>query len=239
MTVSALTDFELTIDQIVLSAYRKAGLLHYAQGLDVSRGTYGRMELGTILDNLQADGAQVRSVTFKDLVMVSGTYQYSFTPDVMDTIGDGSFIPSTDDVNKPSSATPIIQMDRARWQALASKAAESSRQTQYYLERFESTVQAWLWPIPTDTGATARFMAQVHYPNVNVGGNTVKLERQWAQYLIYQLAYELALSQGKSAERRQELREGAAMRLRLCKGFSSQHTGIQAMVDHPTGWGNY
>lgn len=239
MTVAATTTFELTIDQIVLAAYRQAGLLHYSQGLDQARGNYGRTQLATIIDLLQAEGTQVRCVTFTDLTLTSGMFQYSFGQEVIDVIGDGSLIASTDDAAKPASATPILQMDRARWQALASKAAESSRPIQYYAERFGLVVQAWLWPIPSDTGSIARFMTQVHYPDVSNGSNTAKLERQWAQYLIWQLAYELSLSQGKSADKRQELLRGAQYRLQLCKGFSNQHTGSQMMLDHPTGWGNY
>jgi hypothetical protein len=239
VTVAATSSFELTIDQIVLAAYRQAGLLHYSQGLDQSRGSYGRTNLATIIDLLQAEGTQVRCVTFTDLVLEEGTAQYSFGQEVIDVIGDGSLISSSDDPDKPASATPIMQMDRARWQALASKAAESSRPVQYYAERFGLVTQAWLWPTPTDTNSIARFMTQVHYPDVNNGSNTVKLERQWAQYLIWQLAYELSLSQGKSADKRQELRAGAQYRLQLCKGFSNQHTGAQMMLDHPTGWGNY
>lgn len=239
MTVAATTSFELTIDQIVLAAYRQAGLLHYAQGLDSARGSYGRTMLATIIDLLQAEGTQVRCVTFTDLTLESGTFQYSFGQEVIDVLGDGALISSDDDPDKPAATTPILQMDRARWQALSSKAAESSRPTLYYAERFGTVVQAWFWPIPSDPGAIARFMTQVHYPDVNNGSNTVKLERQWAQYLIWQLAYELALSQGKSADKRQELRAGAQYRLQLCKGFSNQHTGSQMILDHPTGWGNY
>jgi len=239
LTVATTTTFELTIDQIVLTAYRQAGLLHYAQGLDNARGSYGRTQLATIIDLLQAEGTQVRCVTFTDLTLEEGTFQYSFGQEVIDVIGDGSLISSTDDPDKPALATPIMQMDRARWQSLASKAAESSRPAEYYAERFNLLVQAWLWPIPTDTGSIARFMTQVHYPDVNNGSNTVKLERQWAQYLIWQLAYELSLSQGKSADKRQELLRGAQYRLQLCKGFSNQHTGSQTMLDHSTGWSRY
>lgn len=239
MTVATTTTFELTIDQIVLAAYRQAGLLHYSQGLDNARGSYGRTGLATIIDLLQAEGTQVRAVTFTDLTLTSGTFQYSFGQEVIDVIGDGALIASTDDTLKPQSSTPIIQMDRARWQSLASKAATSSRPVQYYAERFGLVTQVWLWPIPVDTGSTARFVTQVHYPDVSNGGDTVKLERQWAQYLIWQLAYELSLSQGKGADKRQELRAGAQYRLQLCKGFSNQHTGAQMMLDHPTGWGNY
>jgi hypothetical protein len=235
MTVSATRTRELSINELVKSAYVMAGLLNYAQPLDNARGQWGRTLLETVTKNLEAQGIQVRSRGFETVALTTPTDRYNLSADVLDVIGPGQYLPaSTTDIEHASSETMVEMVDQTRWHQLPTKDA-TGLPVLFWPNRAGALIEARVWPRPSENG-WIRFPVQLLYPDSTDSNATPGLERPWAQYFIFELAWQLAESQEKSGEKVMRLQRTAQQKLMECRGFSAQRAGSQIIIDHDTGW---
>lgn len=238
MAVATTSTRELDVTQICLAAYKLAGLMPNeagAAGVQWDRRTpFAKDLLQTILDELSSEGVFARAVSFLNLTLVSGTYIYSLPASVFDVIENGAYIAASEtDITKASSETPVVQRDRETWQTMSAKAA-ASRPVIFFTDRDANPIQVRLWPIP-DEAATIRFQCHRLLADVTDGNATVDLERFWQQYLMWELAHQLAVSANK-LEHAQYLSAQAATKKERAKAQANQGTSSYMYLDHETAW---
>lgn len=239
MSVSTTTP-EFNIDQMVLYAYRRAGLKGPDLSLTDSEGAAGRVELQLEIDSLIAEGLMRRVVDFFNLTpLVAGVFAYTMPSYVLDVVQAGMFIdPTQTDITQASSETIIRQCTREEWHEVSSKNA-SGRPVMYYPHRPTALVEVRFWPVPSasEAGGTVRLQVNKLRADTLLGTDTVDAERHWLQYLVDKTAYRLAMASSLPADRCMLLKQDATESLGKCKGASNQKAPQQLVLDHPTVWG--
>lgn len=236
MTVNSSRTTEYNIDQLVLTAHRLAGLAHISQDMTTEQGAWGRQLLELTMKHLETLGVQVRVREFVEVTMVVGTDRYELEADVLNVTGAGAYIREDEpDIEHASSELQVTLIDHMQWQQLSAKSAEGNP-TLCYVHRAGALVEIRLWPTPTEAG-TLRLPVQLLYPDSTDGNKTPGTERPWAQYLTYELAWQLAESGEKSREKIGSLQGVAAQKLKECRGFSQEKVPYQMQFCHPVGRG--
>lgn len=236
MTIATSRTRRLTIDHIVLTAYRLAGLLNENQEAPLVKRLAAYTLLETIVDENQIYGLYAREITFETIVLTTGEDEYDLDETTFDVISDAMYIPA--DASDPDHAdgeTVVAQIDRESWQRLSAKGA-TSIPTQFYTDRTNDTaVKVKLWPIPNENG---RIRFQVHRlaADNNDGGKTLDLERFWSQFIIWELAHQLATSNSLSMDRILHLQQTAQAKLLACRAYANPRGSQQGYLDHSTGW---
>jgi len=237
MTEALTASTNPTIDAIVTSAYRKAGLLSVYQTPDTPQKAAARLTLDDIVKETSAEGVFARSVQMTLVELVEGQTDYTMDGDVLDVIGTGMFIDATQtDVNHASSETPIMPIDREAWQRLSARAA-TGRPYQYFADRSQDPIVIRIWPMP-DAGNLGHMRFQTHRlpADVTQGGVTAPFQRYWTQYLVWELAHQLAVESSLDLGRCAYLAAQAQMKFKKAKGYSTQQKPTQAKLYHPTAW---
>ncbi len=91
--------------------------------------------------------------------------------------------------NQDLMMSPI---SRSEYMALPNKAQQSSRPTQYYLER-TITPTVYLWPTPQDTSITLIYNTMRSVQDVGDFTNTADMVQRFADALVSELAVRLAV----------------------------------------------
>ncbi len=237
MTVNSSRTKEYNIDDLVLVAHRRAGLVHIAQGMSEEQGAWGRQLLELTMKHLETLGVQVRVQEFETIQLTAGEGIYSMSADVLDIIGPGAYIGADDpDPDHPSSTIQVSLISQMQWQQRSAEAAEGNP-TRAYVHRAGALVQAWLWPLPVEDGQI-RFPVQLLFPDCTDGSKTPGTQRPWAQYLTFELAWQLADAADKSRDKVGSLKGVANEKLKECRGFSAERVPYQISMNHPIGRGH-
>ena len=237
MTISSTRGIPLTVGKIVEFGYRYAGLLGDEQTLsDTSmKANIGATMLDTIIDALQAEGVYAHSVDFQNVPMVVGQRDYVFADSILDLVGEGAYIDSTEtDIEKANAETVVQQIDRETWQRLSSKAS-TGRPTLYFVERTGTGVTARVWPLPDQAG-TIRFQVQQLPADTFDQSSTPDLKVYWQQYMIWELAHQLALSNSLDINKVSYLGKNARQKKDRARAFANQHVPNIAKVSHAGPW---
>lgn len=234
MTINSSRTTEFDVGQIVLMGYRMAGLLNEHQPLNSAQTNAGKALLETIVKHLQVYGITARAVTFEVVTVTAGTREYTLSADVFDVLGTASWIDAGEDPAAADGEMTVTMMDRETRQRIGSKAATGSVSL-FYSDRTVVPNKVWLWPIPADSGYL-RF--QVHRLSADSTDTTKTpdLERYWAQYLIWELAYQLATANSLAPERLLLLKNEAKEKLVACKAYARPRGAFVMGIVHPTGW---
>lgn len=238
MTVSSTATFEFNIGQIVLMAWRDAGLKSIYQSLTTQEVSDGIDKLTRISMASHAKGLFARTVEFQTVTLASGTDTYPLTADILDVVGSGMYADPTQPT-PANSETMVAPKLREQWHELAAKSA-SSRPTLFYVDRDTSTAKVVVWPIPGASEAGGRIRFQVHRFRADVRdpNATVDYERYWTDYLVAELAAKLALSNALPLPRYQALQAVAMSKLNECRAMSKEKPNQQFSVAHRSGWRN-
>lgn len=194
MTVATDRTQEFTVDEIVLHAYRLAGLLNEAQALSVSKAANGRAAMQFALQRLEAEGMFARSTVFHYLTLESGTQSYAVDASVINVVGRAYYLPEGEDETQGEVEHSVAPIGAEEWASLTPKNA-SGMPTKYWLDR--STMTLWVDPIPDEAGKL-RLQAQQLRATSLRGTVTPDVERWWSDYLRYQVAHDLALSNSRN-----------------------------------------
>lgn len=236
MTVSSSRGIDYDIDDIVLQAFQQAAVMalteDYTHPLWESYSSFGRKRLDAIINEIPTSGGIALATEFYDLTLSEGTYRYDLPAYTLTVNGDGKFMDSTEtDTTKASSETVVKQIGRDQWHALSSKDGEGDP-TLMYIHRATSPLQVWFWPIPDDANSTVRLPLHRVATSAATGSNTLELRGYWTQYLVYELAFTIALANTMPAETYRPLGDKARTLRKRAVAYSMDHTGSQIVVSH-------
>jgi hypothetical protein len=237
MTVSSTRGTELTVTQIVETAYRMAGLMSIEEGTDGvnwnKKFTHATILLDTILDEVETYGVYARQTVLENTPLTEDDYTYTMQDYVLDIVGDGMYIDADEtDLTKASGETLVKQIRREEWHRISSKDAEG-RPSLFFFDR--SLLEVKLWPLPDDAG-TIRFQIYKFASDAYEGGATLEFRQYWNQYFIWELAHQLATSQKIPIDRCSYLNKRAKEKLNRARAWANQHPDTQLTVGHTTAW---
>lgn len=241
MTVATTPSALLSINELILLAYKRAGILPVEARLSganmVPKLEHGRKTLGLILDALATEGFVARTSSFYDLPLVAGEPYYTLPNDVLDVHGDAMMVPADSPDTKFTSGELVCkQIDLFMWSTLTVKGSSSTRPQLYCVFRHGALVNLRLWPVPTEAG-TLRLAITRLLGGTDTGTKNADLERFWYDCLVWQLAYYIAVDSSMPADRVSLLAGIAESKKRQCVNFSFEHTsGPQAVIDYTTQW---
>jgi hypothetical protein len=241
VTVSTTPSERLSINQLILLAYKRAGVLPIEARLSGANMTpkleHGRLTLGLIMDALATEGFVARTDGFIDLPLVPGEPYYTLPDDVLDVHEDAMMVPADNaDTKFTSGELACKQVDLTTWSTLTVKGAISTRPQLYCVFRHRSEVNLRFWPVPSEAG-TMRLRTTRLFGGSGDGKLSPDLERFWYDCLVWQLAYYLAVDTSMPAEKVSLLAGIAESKKKQCVGFSFEHTGaVTAAPSYPTQW---
>lgn len=235
MTISTVPASRISINQLVLLAYKRAAIVPVEARLTGANMTpkleHGRQVLDLIMDELSAKGFVARTSGFYDLPMVAGEPYYSLPEDILDVHGEAMFVPEDNPDTKHTSGELVCkQIDQMSWATLTTKGSISTRPQLYCVFRHAATVGLRFWPVPSDAG-TMRLRTTRLFGGSGDGQKSADLERFWYNALVWQLAWHLAVDSTMPPAQLQLLSAVAEAKTAECLKFSFEHTSsIQATV---------
>lgn len=241
MTISTVPASRVSINTLILLAYKRAGIVPVEARLSGANMTpkleHGRQTLDLIMDSLAAKGFIARTSGFYDLPMVAGEPYYTLPDDILDVHGEAMFVPDENPDTKHTSGELVCkQIDQMAWALLTVKGSISTRPQLYCVFRHGATIGLRFWPVPSEPGAM-RIRTTRLFGGAGDGQKSVDLERFWYDALVWQLAYYLAVDSTMPPATIQMLQMTAEAKVAECVKFSFEHTAsIQAVVDTPSQW---
>lgn len=238
MTIASSSTAELTVNEIVLNAFRLASMQPLEQGPSgvqwERRATAARSFLETIIKSVETEGRLVKARRFYLLELTAGVASYELPEAIMDVYGDASYIPAGEDPAAPASEMVIRQQTMEEWQLLGGRDGQGTPSL-YFADRSGAAITVQLWQIPEEAG-TIRFQTYYLLANVSDGNATPELERYWAEYLTYRLASYVAEAGDQDRSKIRDLKAEAAMALQKAKGYSRERPGFRLNLRHPGPW---
>lgn len=198
MTISATSDFELTVDQLLTTALRSAGVLGAEDTADPAHLALGRVFLGMEMDALQAEGVVLRKIERTTLPVIAGTASYTLDTDTIGLVFGPDNVAGTI-VNSGNTENRVVALTPQEYvSTISDKTSTSSTPTFVVVER-QALVALTFWPIPSEN-VTFRYL-KVRLPRDSDPGNvTLDTARRWMKALCYGMAWQLAQSLGQKAE---------------------------------------
>lgn len=244
MVASSLPSTQISVNTLILIAYKRAGLLPVEAKLSganmVPKLEHGRQLLDIIMDNLAVKGFIARTMTFYDLPILAGESAYTMPDSVLDVFEDAMFVPGTptnEDTKFTTSEMPCKQIDLATWQNLTTKGTISTRPQLYAAFRGGANVVLKFWPVPSDAG-TMRVKTVRLLGDNSDGNKTPDLQRYWFDAIIWCLAYYVAVDSSMPTDKIQFLMQMAEAKKEECIGYSFEHTDMSASLNYQTQWSN-
>lgn len=237
------------IDEVILDAYKKAGLLpiEYGIGSDIqwqAKAAHGRRTLNRLLNSYSTHRFFEYFQRFAVVQMVVGQSSYALTVDILNIIDDGSYIPQSNDPEETDTTgeTPVKPMSAFRWNQLSSKAS-SGTPVHYYIERGQLLSSAGpltlhVWPMPSEAGKI-RFRAHRIPGDSSIGDSNPDFKRHWELWAVYALAYEFATDSSMGFEDRKLLRADRDEAFEVLKAYDTMNTPPDTIFVHSTPWSGH
>lgn len=235
MTITTVPASRISINQLSLLAYKRAGIVPVEARLSGANMTpkleHARQVLDLIMDSLAAKGFVARTSGFYDLPLVAGEPYYSLPEDILDVHGEAMFVPDDNPDTKHTSGELVCkQIDQMSWATLTTKGSISTRPQLYCVFRHAATVGLRFWPVPSEAG-TMRLRTTRLFGGSGDGSKSADLERFWYDALVWQLAAYLAVDSSMPQAQVTFLMQAAEAKIAECLKFSFEHTSsIQATV---------
>jgi hypothetical protein len=242
MAIASAPATESIIDQVVLSAFKKAGLLpiEYEIGADstwAAKSSHGRDILNRIIYSPEVNSSIDYFMDFDDVVLTANEQYYTMNSDVLNVIGDASYIPADNaDTKDTDGETIVTQINVHRWNTLSSKNA-SGRPSLFYVKRTGKSIQVRLWPQPDEAG-TIRFQVHTLAASSKVGSDDFDLRRYWENYLVHAVACELMVDSKMPVEDQTIVLAERNRLLVECKKAAEPNEPPVLILTHRTGWSN-
>jgi hypothetical protein len=235
VTISTLPSSRVSVNTLILLAYKRAGIVPVEARLSGANMTpkleHGRQVLDLIMDSLATEGFVARTSGFYDMAMVAGEPYYTLPDDILDVHGEAMFVPEENPDTKHTSGELVCkQIDQMTWATLTTKGSTSTRPQLYTVFRNGAAVSLRFWPVPSEAGVM-RLRTTRLFGGSGDGLKSVDLERFWYDCMVWYLAYYLAVDSSMPTETVAFLAGVAESKKRQCVQFSFEHTAsIQAVV---------
>lgn len=241
MTVSSSVGRQTTVGDMVTRAYRYAGLLHVSQTPDTSQATFGRELLEDVLDSLPAEGEFARAVDFYEYTLTAAevtaeTYKLTMGSEVLDLLDPAMYIPADEsDTDRADGETVMRLISIEEWHRYGAK-SPTGTPTRFMPYRVNDTLQAWVWPIPSEAG-TIRFKIHRKATDADTDNVTMDLQNYWMDFVKKRLAADLANSHSLPKSSVAYLDSQAREALQKAKGKANQRPGFQIHMTHKGPYG--
>lgn len=241
MAINANPSTVPTIDEVILDAYKKAGLLpvEFGIGSDIqwtARAAHGRRTLNRLLNAFSTERFFEYFVNLDVLDLVAGDHQYTLDADILNVIDDGSYIPASNDPEEEETQgeTPVKPMSAFRWNQLSSKGSEGTP-VLYFIERNAAQLVMRLWPVPSEAGKI-RFRTHRIPGSSSTGSDNPDFNRHWELWAVYALAYEFMADGSMPLEERQLMRADRDIAFEKLKAYDTNNTPPDVLFVHTTPW---
>lgn len=230
-----------TIDEVILDAFKKAGLvpIEYGIGSDVqwaARAAHGRRTLNRLLAHHSTERYFEYFVNLDVLDLAAGQHQYTLDADILNLIDDGSYIPASNDPEEEETKgeTPVKPLSGYRWNQLSSKQS-SGTPCHYFIERNQTALVVRLWPVPSEAGKI-RFRTHRIPGSSSVGSDNPDFKRHWEQWAVLALAYELMTDSSMPLDERALIRADRDVAFEKLKSYDTNNTAPDLVFVHATPW---
>lgn len=246
MTINANPEAFPTIDEVILDAYKKAGLLplEFGIGSDVqwaSKAAHGRRTLNRLLAAFSTHRFFEYFINYDYLQTTAGVNIYNLDSDVLNVVDDGSYIPASNsgEVEQTTGETPVKPMSAFRWNQLSGKDSTGTPM-HYSLERSnDNTVLGQLlirlWPVPNED-ASIRFRVHRIPGSSGTGSDNPDFKRHWELWAVYALAYEFMVDSSMPVEERQLMKNDRDAAWEVIKSYDTNNTPPDVVFVHSTPW---
>lgn len=246
MAINASPSTVPTIDEVVLDAYKKAGLLpvEYGIGSDIqwtAKAAHGRRALNRLLNSFSTERFFEYFVNLDYLLLDEGENRYTLDVDILNVIDDGSYIPASNasEVEQTSGETPVKPISAYRWNQLSGKSAIGVP-VHYYIERNQSVttgqaIELRVWPAPNEDGRI-RFRTHRIPGSSSTGSDNPDFKRHWERWAVYALAYELMTDGSMPLDERMAMRDDRNEAFEKLKSYDTNNTPPDVVFMHSTPW---
>lgn len=231
MPISASRTRVFSIATIVRRAYQLTGLMNAIESTaDPTWAAKAEMAADFLdmgLKAMQASSILEKHVYRPTVAIVAGTASYALDSTILALMGNAMYAVTGD-----STELPVVPITREDYQAITDKTSDGVP-ARYWFDRYNH--QIFLWPVPQDAG-TLTLQAHRIIADGEDTANDVELERHWTEYLVFDLAYKLALSNGLPLDRTSFFRVRANELLVAAQGYSKSSEPTFMVCTHVTPW---
>jgi hypothetical protein len=244
MAVSSSISTLPTIDEYLLAAYKKAGLLPLQASIGYDNewnamAAHGRTTLNRLVEGLAVEGFLDHFQAFEVVTLTAGDGTYTLDSDILNVVDTGSYIPASNaaEVEETVGETPVSPMSIHQWNGLSTKNATGTP-TRYFLHRNASSLEIHLWPLPDEAG---KIRFRVHrIPGSNsTGSDNVDLKRHWGNWIVHALAYEFMSDAKLALDERALCRQDRDEYLAKVKAYDTSNEPPDLYFCHSTPWSNF
>lgn len=233
------------IDEVLLDAYKKAGVvpIEFGIGSDVqwaAKAAHGRRTLNRLLAAASTHRFFEYFVNLDVLELAAGTNSYTLDQDILNIVDDGSYIPESNDPEEEETTgeTPVKPISAWRWNQLSSKASTGTP-VHYFLERNNQNdngeLRLRLWPVPSEAGKI-RFRTHRIPGSSTDGSDNPDFKRHWELWAVYALAYEFSQDTSMPREDRLDLARDRDNAFEVLKAYDTNNTPPDVVFAHVTPW---
>lgn len=227
MTLSTSTGTNPTVGELIADAWRTASVVEVSQQPSEAQMGYGRRKLQRILDWLPTQGVFARTVRLYDLTLIEGENVYQLPSWVMDVTETAAYIKEDEDIDAPSTTSPVTQISREQWIKLGDYSTTGDP-VSFWIQEDLEPLRLHLYPRPPDDGVL-RLAVRRHLAAIENDAVTIDLQRYWMRYLEYALAAEFALQ----TDQKREFFSLAQQQLAEAKAEANENVVGQYYLDHP------
>lgn len=220
MAVSANSNFQLNRNDLIRRAYQICGLLNAAATPKSEQITMASDFLNLELDNLQARGVVLRSVSIATLSLTNGTASYTLPSTVLDVLPSATVKATT----STDTETPVESVGLDRYLTITDKTT-SGVPSLMYLERGPSFIVK-VWPVPS-AAMTLQYKKVAFLADSDSAAVDTDLGRHWHKGLMYGLAAMLAESHDQAPTKVRSFSDKAEYFYKLSLNHEQEHGPAQ------------
>ena len=233
MTVSNVTTFSMSGDQIVNAALRKIAALGDGQSPSATQLSNGTQALNLMLKTFMTKGMPLWVISEYSLTM-SATHNYTFG------IGQTINIPAPLKVlqailvTTSDGSTRELEVKSHNDYNLLSNQSSVGSPTGYWYQPLNQTGVFHLWPIPdsaTIAQQTVLIVYQRPFFDMVSGADTLDFPQFWQEAVVYGLAWRLAPEYGLPLADRTALKAEAEMLLQEALSFGTEEGSLFLQPD--------
>lgn len=225
MTISANSDFSLTVEKIAKLALQRAGMLPLGQSPRADQMSDVRDAMNLRLASLQAKGVILGTTERTTLALPAGTSTYDLPSDTVDVTNDMAMVAKVGF----NTQTPVYHISYDNYSRISDKTV-TGVPTMMYVEKTGLTVRLLLWTVPKDN-STLYFRRIRLFKNTDSGGVNPDVWVRQQELLVAYMAHDLAMG-GNMPQNKVEHLDTLALRAeKTLLGDANEKGDMQAYLN--------